>query len=93
MSAPPDFQALARLYVELWQTQLGHLIGDPRLAKTMSDSFAAATAAMGVPPRPAAGPGELEEIRHRLDAIEARLAALEAPSRSRRKPEAKPGPG
>jgi len=87
MSQPPDIEALARRYLDLWQDQASALAGDAELARQlgrwltlmqsgMAHAFQAAAATTSTPgtatPAAASGGGQ-----PRLDELARRLALLE----------------
>jgi len=46
MTEPPDLDALARRYLDLWQDQMTAMAGDPTLATALGRLFETAAAAM-----------------------------------------------
>jgi uncharacterized small protein (DUF1192 family) len=102
MSQPPDIEALARRYLDLWQDQASALAGDAELARQlgrwltlmqsgMAHAFqeAATTSAPGSQtPAAASGGGQsgLDELARRLALLEERIAGLEAGAGRKRKP-------
>ena len=87
MSQPPDIEALARRYLDLWQDQASALAGDAELARQlgrwltlmqsgMAHAFQTAAATTSAPgtatPATASGGGQLG-----LDELARRLARLE----------------
>lgn len=93
MTEPPDIEALARRYLDLWQQHLAEAAGDPVLAAAMA-RLAGLPAAPGMPApsadadsdagrpqasRPASRGrgGGHDELARRVAALEERLDALE----------------
>jgi uncharacterized protein YceH (UPF0502 family) len=87
MSQPPDIEALARRYLDLWQDPASALAGDAELARQlgrwltlmqsgMAHAFQAAAATASAPgsQTPAAASGDGQP---RLDELARRLALLE----------------
>jgi len=101
MSDPPDMDALARRYLDLWQQSITEAAGDPDAARAMAAFFGQFKAFMPqLPPAaPAANGGDgrvldaLGRIEDRLDRIEARLDALERPPARKRPKKTKDNDG
>jgi glutathione S-transferase len=102
MSQPPDIEALARRYLDLWQDQASALAGDAEFARQlgrwltlmqsgMAHAFqAAATTSAPGSQTPTAAPGDgqprLDELARRFALLEERIARLEAGAGGKRKP-------
>jgi hypothetical protein len=90
MAAPPDFSELAKRYVDLWQSHLMAIAGDPALAESVARVFTGAPAPhwpapfgngaerRATPPAGAAAAAAAPPQRDRaLGELTRRLAALE----------------
>jgi len=91
---PPDYNALAKKYLDLWQEQIGKLAKDPDQLSGAAAVWQQMAASMlqgtgGHDPAPAHrapaaaapprdGGVDLADVLKRLDAIERRLAVLES---------------
>ncbi|WP_245699251.1 hypothetical protein [Rhodospira trueperi] len=53
---PPDLQALARRYLDLWQEQLGSMARDPAVSEALARSFSLMTQGLADAVNPPQGP-------------------------------------